>query len=273
MKDIKMRIILPENRYMTGSLKITDGDKIISGPYRALGKADNAKAAAEGNPDRDPTLEYGDTPSGEYSVIIEKPQAYFGDSAFFRLEPESGDALIAKENGRDGLLVHGGTPRLDGSLKATHGCIRLKNEDIDKVIEDLQKASYDSEKLICNMLNLKLGVQDAANSSLKVELDNDNSLIENGLTSKSAPTPEPINNFNVDNLAQKDSQTFTTEINDAENFEGADSCGPSDRGIEKNEGTGIETEPDISGAGIDTKPDESGGDFGGEISGDVSDHI
>jgi hypothetical protein len=45
------------------------------------------------------------------------------------LDPQSGEALIAKQNGREGLMIHGGAPSSTGGLRPTHGCIRLSEEN------------------------------------------------------------------------------------------------------------------------------------------------
>lgn len=60
------------------------------------------------------------------------------------LDPISGDALTAKHNGRAGLMIHGGAPALDGSLRSTFGCIRVSeaNErDLAALVVHSQLAS------------------------------------------------------------------------------------------------------------------------------------
>ena len=69
MAEVRVEVVLPIDRYKAGelTLKGSDGTK-LAGPFPVLGKADNSKAASSGNPNRDPTRPWGDTPEGTYSV-------------------------------------------------------------------------------------------------------------------------------------------------------------------------------------------------------------
>lgn len=120
---------LPVNRAAQGWLHLFghDGAKLTANiPVR--GKADNARAAAAGNAGRDPTLPYGDTPSGVYApsriLPLAPPHPRIG-ALFLPLEGASGDAHLAKLRGRTGLGLHAG--RGDGNLVATYGCLRVRD--------------------------------------------------------------------------------------------------------------------------------------------------
>ena len=122
---------LPGDRLKVGSLTVTDDAGTVQlGPVPARGKADSQLAAAHGNPDRDSEHVDGDHPTGTYRVVLvehDKSPAHSYGPFFFLLDPLGGDALIAKENGRSGLAIHGGDPAGDGSLRATEGCLRVSN--------------------------------------------------------------------------------------------------------------------------------------------------
>lgn len=132
-------IVLPKDRRLPGSLTASFGG-VHYGPFRCLGKADNAKAKSSGNPNRDSTMVNGDTPTGKYVGEVNGvsyPGKTYGPHPVIRLEPVSGDALTAKSNGRKGLLIHGGTLR-DGVLRPTHGCIRVDDDTQEKLVERIR---------------------------------------------------------------------------------------------------------------------------------------
>lgn len=116
--------------------------------FGILGKADNAKAMAKGNPSRDPLRPYGDTPTGVYEPVR---LVDFGDaelakgtavgSRWFPLVGASGDAAVACGpelmpgvagrivGGRTGLGLHAG--RAGDRLFPTYGCLRLLESDLE----------------------------------------------------------------------------------------------------------------------------------------------
>jgi len=132
-------VSLPKSRISLGSLRLVGDDgSLICGPVRAYGKADNAMAASKGNPSRNTTLPFGDTPSGEYAIRFSPaPMAdrgTYGHNRVVFLDPLSGDALKAENNGRSGLWLHGGSVR-NGQLRPTYGCIRVDDSTMLELYE------------------------------------------------------------------------------------------------------------------------------------------
>lgn len=99
---------------------------------RCYADADGAEAAKHGNLSEDPLKPFGDHPFGTYVVTdvrwstTDKQRELYGPVRL-ALDPVNGDALVAKQNGRTGLAIHGG-PLRDGMLRATFGCLRVDDE-------------------------------------------------------------------------------------------------------------------------------------------------
>ena len=152
VKKAKIVVSLPRNRSSLGKLAlIDDSGELIYGPVRAYGKADNAMAARKGNPTRDPKRPFGDTPSGGYAVRFSPApmadRSTYGQYRVGFLDPLSGDALTAEENGRTGLWLHGGTVR-DGQLRPTYGCIRVDDGTMLELYELSKQYNIDRLEVI-----------------------------------------------------------------------------------------------------------------------------
>lgn len=134
---MQIRIDLPKNRYNPGRLAVVDDNGETAFVCDCLGKADNQRAARADNPDRDPTLPYGDTPTGTYETtqitMFAERHRSLGDG-WIVLEGTGGDALTAAEKGRTGLGIHAG--RGDDRLVPTYGCVRVLDRDF-KMLTDL----------------------------------------------------------------------------------------------------------------------------------------
>lgn len=136
----RLVVSLPKDRRAAGrfSLLSPGGSVMVHGA--CLGKADNQRAAKEGNPKRSTTLPYGDTPTGRYAPArvreFDPPHRTLGPWAI-PLIGEEGDALEAMRDGgedkppRDELYVHAG--RGDEKLIPTYGCLRLLDRDLVKI--------------------------------------------------------------------------------------------------------------------------------------------
>ena len=137
-----LRSILPADRHLTGSMELVGAcSSIEAGPWECYGKADNGRAAAHGNPGRDPRMPYGDHPTGNYTptALIETPTddqillERFGPARIV-LDPIDGPAYAAKINGRYGLLIHGGRLGAGEVLRATYGCLRVHDETMEELV-------------------------------------------------------------------------------------------------------------------------------------------
>ncbi|WP_151733466.1 L,D-transpeptidase [Paenibacillus tengchongensis] len=123
---------LKADRKQLGSLKMyNDSGALVFGPKQALGRSEYDTSWSQPN---------GHTPTGVYTAKISGPMPQtsdneysFGPSKYIEMDPVSGNALIAKQNGRTGLWIHGGAPAVAGAtsypLRPTHGCVRLSNND------------------------------------------------------------------------------------------------------------------------------------------------
>jgi hypothetical protein len=146
---------LPANRDICGTLSIEGpGGRRLAGPFFVGGRADDRLAIDGGNPERNPLLPFGDTPTGAYRVADIVPTgrgtAYpveeFGAAGMVVLEATGGDAVLADANGRFRLFIHGGAT-LGGLLKPTEGSLRLANGDQRQLIRMLRQSA--GEPLSC----------------------------------------------------------------------------------------------------------------------------
>jgi hypothetical protein len=140
---MRIEITLPRNRWHLGTLRLLDGEvQRLSCP--CYSKSDSIAAAQAGNPTRDPFRRNGDTPTGRYRGTVERrvmePERSYGKWPPIRLHPVSGDALTAHNNGRRGLLIHGGHPNNNGNLRATNGCIRIADKHQNELLSLLRAA-------------------------------------------------------------------------------------------------------------------------------------
>ncbi len=196
MSTLTIKVEFTADRTQTGTLRLVNAaNATVEGPFRALGKADNATAAANGNPSRNPLRRYGDTPNGAYRVVrlapsgpgTSYPANSYGTAGLIVLDPQSGDALTAKQNGRTGLLIHGGAAGTGGRLRATHGCIRLSNADMAALVQAIRAASNSATQLRCEALDLSVTVGDPADDDAGAGMSDPPPGIEGLL----APVPLP----------------------------------------------------------------------------------
>ncbi|MBL8501557.1 MAG: L,D-transpeptidase [Nitrosomonas sp.] len=155
--NLTVQVRLPSNRDQTGELSLIDPitQLPVFGPVPVLGRAAKNIAVAHGNPARTSTLPFGHTPLGSYSIVsilkngtgTSRPENQYGKSGSIVLDPQSGDAAVAKRNGRVGLLIHGGrqannpTP-LPSHLISTSGCLRMLDGDLAKLIEAIKQNNF-----------------------------------------------------------------------------------------------------------------------------------
>jgi lipoprotein-anchoring transpeptidase ErfK/SrfK len=141
MANVQIEVILPDNRDKKGVMVVSKENKKIA-KFEVLGRGSRG-------PGNTQFLEKGNTPSGVYSgneiVSTEDwSQTSYGPNGAIRLKPISGNAFLTGAH-RKGLLIHGGElaskGNWKGSLKPTHGCLRLKNEDMILLINIVKNAS------------------------------------------------------------------------------------------------------------------------------------
>jgi len=157
MKKIHLRVVLPKNRDNVGTLRVeVDGRPLAD--FRVLGRGSRG-------PGDTSLRSKGNTPTGTYSAnqIIETatfPQASYGPWGAVRLQPLSGDALLAEVLGRHGLLIHGGAPGTTGpwkgSLKPTHGCLRVSNDDMKKLRGMLEENRTDGKSSLVSEVTVSV---------------------------------------------------------------------------------------------------------------------
>ena len=160
MPDVHLRVKLPFNRDRSGVLSVEMNGKTIR-TYEVLGRGSQGPG--------DTVFETnGNTPTGTYDGVgfeIKSNQNSYGPVAL-RLRAKSGDALIAHdEYGRDGLLIHGGSLggpgywRGAGALRATHGCLRLDNDDMLDLQTLVTSAATDPAKQTCDLTRVTVSVE------------------------------------------------------------------------------------------------------------------
>lgn len=135
---MKVYATLPPSREAEGSLWVIDNSRLIFGPVRCRGEADNSGAQKANNVQEDPATSYGDHPYGVSRVqrVIHdpKPRDSYGP-AFISLAPVSGQAWQARLNGRTGIGIHGGKLGANDILRVTYGCLRMADDDLVRLIE------------------------------------------------------------------------------------------------------------------------------------------
>ncbi|MCH9670680.1 MAG: L,D-transpeptidase [Gammaproteobacteria bacterium] len=174
MPDIALRLFLSSDRNRSGRLHVSE---VRSG--RQLAEFEALGRGSQGPGDTQLQVQ-GNTPVGEYRVerietTTNWAQSSYGPNGALRLTPHSGNAEVAERVARRrGLLIHGGSVggggywRGEGELRATHGCVRLRNEDMRRLVAILSSAqSENSSGAKTIPLQVSLSVSD---HNMSVEL-------------------------------------------------------------------------------------------------------
>lgn len=146
---IRLFAKLPHDRTAEGTLWAVEDARLVVGPDRCCGKADNQAAIAHGNPTRDPLKPFGDTPCGVYRIIevdriSDKEQNQHFGPVFLKLRPVAGDAARSgSEHNRSGFGIHGGPLLEDGQLRPTNGCLRTGDAFV-LILADLIEAEFNA---------------------------------------------------------------------------------------------------------------------------------
>lgn len=138
----------PTNRDNKGTLKMYNGSgALVFGPVEALGRGSNDPA--NNNDHTNWRLKNADVPTGVYqtTVVAAGSSSYsFGPhKRVWMNQAVSGNALVAEQNGRSEIMVHGGDLATDSSLpwyplRPTYGCIRLSNTNQAALISAIASA-------------------------------------------------------------------------------------------------------------------------------------
>lgn len=149
-----IRVELPKNRDLSGRLKLFDMKRKLIASMEVLGRGNKG-------PGDTSMLKEGNTPTGSYdgSEMVDTvgwDTAKYGDYGAIRLRPIGGNALFAHDvMGRRGLLIHGGDLggakdfRGVGELRATQGCLRVRNSDMRLLLHELKNLRIDPYNKVC----------------------------------------------------------------------------------------------------------------------------
>jgi len=165
-RDVHLRVILPNNelpgdtRAQPGWLRV-EVDGIPEREFHVLGRGSSTPT----NPGAKSVFRTdGNTPTGDYSGTVEstakRNKRSYGPSGAVRLKALAGDALLAKFLGRDGLLIHGGDMGgRFGGYRATHGCLRLSNSDMQDLIQLISGAGENAQAQMCEPVAVRISVR------------------------------------------------------------------------------------------------------------------
>ncbi|TKH43879.1 L,D-transpeptidase [Paenibacillus sp. FSL R10-2782] len=136
----------PANRDYKGILKVyNDSGTLVFGPVEALGRGSNDEA--NGGDHTNWKRKNADIPTGVAKCkVYAKGSSEYSYGPYKRVwlnEAVSGNFLIAAQNGRDEIMIHGGDPAPSSSatwypLRPTYGCIRLSNSNQKALIQILE---------------------------------------------------------------------------------------------------------------------------------------
>lgn len=171
MSGVVIEVKLANDRRQAGTLVVRKvGGQVLLADIPVLGRADQGTAERMQNASADPLKPFGNTPLGGYGVtqiISTGPgtpydAVRYGPNGAIRLEPVSGDALVAKLNGRTGLLIHAGREKANGKLTPTNGCLRVSNSNMRRIIDAIVSASNNAAQNRCEVLQISVGVADSS---------------------------------------------------------------------------------------------------------------
>jgi len=130
--------------------------------FRVLGRGSSTVS----NPDRNPFLYAGNTPTGDYESFGLADtgnwnQSSYGPWGAVRLKAAGGDALLAEQLGhREGLLIHGGSPGTFSGFRPTLGCLRLHNRDMKELVRLIANAGDNARVSMCENVSVRVTVRE-----------------------------------------------------------------------------------------------------------------
>lgn len=107
MQEVHLKVMLSKDRNQSGLLQLVKDGRLLT-QYEALGRGSRGAGDTQ-------MMKNGNTPTGEClatQVVSTKAwaQRSYGPNGAIRLQPLAGKAVkAAKESGRSGLLIHGGS--------------------------------------------------------------------------------------------------------------------------------------------------------------------
>ena len=131
------------SRRACGALRAVDADgrDLLGAAVPVAARADDGLASRHGNPGHDVLRPYGDPPYGTYQLIAIDRLSGAPDvlrdelgSCQLLFEPSEGDAAKAEAGGRLLLALHGGRLGADHELRATGGGLRVRDDDLQKLL-------------------------------------------------------------------------------------------------------------------------------------------
>lgn len=191
----RIEVGLPTDRTLPGNIRLVDDNgNVLAGPFLAYGKADGQTATNHGNPTRNPTQPFGDTPLGAYTVGGIRPSGpgtpynstSYGNQGVVAMTPTGGQAATAAANGRTGLLIHGGDLGPNGGLRPTNGCVRVSNRTMGRLIQAISQFGAPNR---CEM-NPQIGIV-IVDENFSVDIDTGEELGDPPPVAAPAPLPGP----------------------------------------------------------------------------------
>lgn len=142
----KINVLLHADRFMPGRLRYYSAGQQLIFACDCLARSAGILDKLTGAVRRDPLQYRGDTPTGIYALTfisrLARPPRGIG-GLWIGLDPVSGQALRAEQLGRKGLGIHAG--RGNGALRPTHGCIRLRDADMQALADAVGKRRFTVE--------------------------------------------------------------------------------------------------------------------------------
>ncbi len=134
MSSIHIEVIVPKNRSQSGTAQVKKNGRILR-QFEVLARGSKGPGDTQ-------YFKEGNTPVGDYDGTFgsatDFPADSYGTHGYVRMKPLSGNALLAEQAfGRTGILIHSGTLggpsywRGYGALRATKGCLRVREEDME----------------------------------------------------------------------------------------------------------------------------------------------
>ncbi|NPV92602.1 MAG: L,D-transpeptidase [Firmicutes bacterium] len=123
-----IRVELSADRWSPGRLHLYDKNGGVVFSARCLGRSEYNTPM---------NVTYGNTPTGVYLGRLGRVRSSAYSYGPYQTVDLVGVAGIAKTSRRTGILIHGGAPGPGGSLRPSHGCVRLSNQDEKRLVESI----------------------------------------------------------------------------------------------------------------------------------------